>query len=327
MNPCLKPVVYILYSWLILYSCKKEYSCEDCLQTNKPPIANAGLDFSLVLPVTNALLDGNASSDPDGSITSFKWSKISGPAMLKIFSPHTGKTKIEDLTVGVYQFRLTVTDNGGLTANDTILVTVNTAATINQSPVAIAGPDEIRTLSSQNVKLDGSNSFDADGNITAFQWDKISGPAVTINTPGSSTSSLSNFNEGDYLFKLTVTDNAGAMGSDTVRLTIIKDNLFGYEYSFDTEWGFNDIVADFDVYTGTNGPNPDLFINDSISLEVFIKLDTSSAWIAVPRAIDFFNLSTGYSYFIYEHRLFIYAFFPGSVQLIGREVSVRIKFL
>jgi hypothetical protein len=84
------------------------------LQTNKAPIANAGPDFSLVLPVTNVLLDGNASSDPDGSIISFKWPKISGPALFKIFSSQTDKTKIENLTVGIYKFQLTVTNNGGL---------------------------------------------------------------------------------------------------------------------------------------------------------------------------------------------------------------------
>jgi hypothetical protein len=326
MKPFLKLVVYVLYSWLILYSCKKEYSCEDCLQTNKPPIANGGPDFFLLLPVTNAMLDGNASSDPDGSIISFKWSKISGPPLFKIVRPQTAKTKIEDLTIGIYQFQLTVTDNGGLTANDTILVTVGTATT-NQHPIAIAGLDEIKTLSSQNIRLDGSSSFDPDGTISAFQWTKISGPAVTITTPGASAATLSNFIVGDYLFKLTVTDNAGAMASDTVRLTIIKDDISGYEYSFETEWGFNDVGTDYDVYTATNGPNPDLFINDSMLLEVFIKLDTSSVWIPVHKALDPFTLSTGYSYRIIEQRLFIFAFFPGSAQLIGRKVSVRIKFL
>jgi len=91
-----------------------------------------------------------------------------------------------------------------------------------------------------------------------------------------STSSLTNYTEGDYLFKLTVTDNSGASSNDTVGLSIIKNNLSGYEYSFNTEWGFNDIGTDYDVYTGTNGPNADLFVNDSILFEAYIMPETSS---------------------------------------------------
>ena len=40
-------------------------SVNDALQTHRPPVANAGKDFSIALPMNAASLDGSASTDPD----------------------------------------------------------------------------------------------------------------------------------------------------------------------------------------------------------------------------------------------------------------------
>ncbi len=61
-------------------SCKKERSCEGCNQNNKPPIAAAGPDTVITLPLDSVLLDGSKSSDPDGKISAWLWRKIAGPA-------------------------------------------------------------------------------------------------------------------------------------------------------------------------------------------------------------------------------------------------------
>src|SRR5690606_29132169 len=42
----------------------------------KPPVADAGNDFSVQLPADMLLLDGSHSYAPDGSITSYKWMKV-----------------------------------------------------------------------------------------------------------------------------------------------------------------------------------------------------------------------------------------------------------
>ncbi len=67
---------------IILVSCKKEHSCEDCADKNKPPIAIAGPDQVITLPTESVLLDGSSSSDPDGIISEWLWTKISGPAFI-----------------------------------------------------------------------------------------------------------------------------------------------------------------------------------------------------------------------------------------------------
>ena len=61
-------------------TCKKEVSSEDCAtKNNKPPISIAGPDQVIALATDSALLDGSTSSDPDGSISNYLWTKISGP--------------------------------------------------------------------------------------------------------------------------------------------------------------------------------------------------------------------------------------------------------
>lgn len=49
----------------------------------------------------------------------------------------------------------------------------------NKPPIAIAGPDQVITLLTDSVSLDGSASNDADGRNERL-WKKISGPASFI---------------------------------------------------------------------------------------------------------------------------------------------------
>jgi hypothetical protein len=92
---------------------------------NEPPVANAGADQSITLPTSQVTVDGSASSDPDGTITTYLWTKISGPATFTITDPSSVSTTITGLVVGTYVFRLTVTDNDSATDTDDITITVN----------------------------------------------------------------------------------------------------------------------------------------------------------------------------------------------------------
>jgi hypothetical protein len=96
----------------IFYSCKKETSCEGCKENNKLPIAIAGTDQVIALPTDSILLDGSSSNDPDGMISEWLWTKISGPASFAIANTTAAKTVVKNLVAGVYVFDLKVTDNG-----------------------------------------------------------------------------------------------------------------------------------------------------------------------------------------------------------------------
>ena len=206
---------------LFFLACKKVSSCDNCGGNNKTPIAKAGSDTSLVLPLDSMLLDGSNSYDPDGSIREYLWSKISGNAPFTIINSQTSKPLIKNLTAGVYQFELKVTDNGGLIAKDSIIVTVKTTSTNNNPPIANAGTDMVITLPNNTANLNGGASADPDNNITGYQWSKISGPpSFSIANPGSSQTQVTSLSEGIYQFELKVSDGSGLFSYDTVQITV-----------------------------------------------------------------------------------------------------------
>jgi hypothetical protein len=184
---------------------------------NQPPVANAGSNQNITLPVNTINLDGSASSDADGSIVSYKWVKISGGAGT-IASDAVAKTTVSGLVAGQYTFELTVTDNKGATSKAQIKVTVNAA--VNQSPVANAGINQTLSFGTQSVTLDGSKSSDPDGTIVAYKWTLVTGNAVTVSDSSITKPVITGLQGGQYIFELTVTDDKGASSNAQVKIIV-----------------------------------------------------------------------------------------------------------
>jgi hypothetical protein len=216
-------IQFLVITFVLLgnLNCKKETSCENCRDNNKPPTAQAGIDQIISLPVDSVLLDGSASKDPDGSIANWLWRNISGPASLSIIKPSESKTAIKNLVAGSYQFELKVTDNDGLSAMDTIKILVNDPGPSNRPPVSNAGADQTITLPTNTITLNGNGSTDPDNNITGFVWTKISGPSsFNIANANSTQTQVVNLTAGIYQFELKVTDAGGLNDKDTVQVTV-----------------------------------------------------------------------------------------------------------
>jgi len=98
--------------------------------------------------------------------------------------------------------------------------TRQTTTPTNQPPVADAGSNITITLPTSSVTLNGSGSHDNDGTITTYAWTKISGGAATITSPSAASTTVTGLVQGTYQFKLTVTDNNSATGSDTVQVIV-----------------------------------------------------------------------------------------------------------
>jgi hypothetical protein len=93
---------------------------------------SAGSDQSITLPANAVSLTGSG-ADTDGSIASYAWTKVSGPASGVIGSPSQASTQVTGLVQGTYIFQLTVTDNAGATASDDVMITVNPSGTPSQT--------------------------------------------------------------------------------------------------------------------------------------------------------------------------------------------------
>jgi len=86
----------------------------------EPPVANAGSDREITLPISRVIIAG-AATGSDGIITPL-WSIVSGSG--SITNPNSYLTMVQDLTEGTTVVRLTVTDNSGASASDEMYIVV-----------------------------------------------------------------------------------------------------------------------------------------------------------------------------------------------------------
>jgi len=112
--------------------------------TNQSPVANAGLDTTITLPASTAVLRGSG-TDADGTVTGYSWTKISGSGT--IVSPTSATTNVTGLTQGTSVFQLVVADNQNATSNpDQVIVTVNPADTTTTYRINAGGPQVTNTI-------------------------------------------------------------------------------------------------------------------------------------------------------------------------------------
>ena len=191
-------------------------------KTNLSPIADAGPDKSITLPLNFTTLTGSG-TDPDGTIVSYKWSKISGPSLGVIANLNLPVIDIISLVQGTYQFELAVTDNNGAIGRDTMQITM-WPGNSNQPPVANAGNGITISSPASSVTLNGSGN-DPDGRVASYSWAQVSGPSAKISSPNAATTTITNLvSAGTYTFSLTVKDDNGASAVDNVTVIVNSGN-------------------------------------------------------------------------------------------------------
>ena len=90
----------------------------------------------------------------------------------------------------------------------------------NRVPVANAGSPVTITLPANTVTLNGSGT-DEDGQVVAYLWSQVSGPApAAVSNPGSPSTQIKNLSQGTFTFQLMVTDDKGATGVATVSVVV-----------------------------------------------------------------------------------------------------------
>lgn len=95
----------------------------------------------------------------------------------------------------------------------------------NDAPIANAGADQTVNENTR-VTLNGRGT-DRDGTIVSYSWIQTSGPSVTITTPSAATAGFTAPEVTTttlLIFSFSVTDNAGATHSDSIRINIRNTN-------------------------------------------------------------------------------------------------------
>ncbi|CAJ0595201.1 unnamed protein product [Cylicocyclus nassatus] len=83
-------------------------------------VADAGGNHTL--PESSIVLNGNAKDD--GSIVSYQWTQVSGPANALLVNADKAKATASGLIEGHYVLMLVVEDDGGLKANASAFISV-----------------------------------------------------------------------------------------------------------------------------------------------------------------------------------------------------------
>jgi hypothetical protein len=89
----------------------------------------------------------------------------------------------------------------------------------NGAPVADAGPDQIG-IAPGTVTLNGTGSFDPEGDPIRYQWTQIAGPSVSLSGMNNATATFTAAEGQTYSFRLTVTDDKGAQGIARTTVTV-----------------------------------------------------------------------------------------------------------
>lgn len=191
---------------------------------NQSPAANAGLDET-VHAGASVTLDGSSSYDPDENYPlTYSWSILSKPQGSSAElsgADSVNPSFIADL-LGDYVVQLVATDSAGWSSlPDSVTIT-----TANSPPVADAGPDQNLIFLGSDVYLDGSQSYDSDGDQISFQWSfhsKPDGSNAMLSDADTANPTFVADAYGTYRLILTVADPFGASASDSVDVSF--DNL------------------------------------------------------------------------------------------------------
>jgi len=158
---------------------------------NRPPVANFTVDPMIGDTTTIFTFTFNG-SDSDGSIVTYLWD----------FGDDTNSSNVNPFhsftASGEYTVNLTIWDDDGSIANATINITIT-----NAPPVAVVASKPTIWATGEPLSLDGSASYDPEGNLTGLRWELSNGMNSTNGVFGLSLPT------GNYTIWFNLTDAHG----------------------------------------------------------------------------------------------------------------------
>jgi VCBS repeat-containing protein len=211
------------------------------LTVNRPPVANAGPD-QRVTSGNTVTLNGAASTDPENRPLSFQWQQTAGPTVtLNGANTATPSFVAPNVTVMTrLVFALTVTDDLGATASDTVIVTVLPP---NVPPVAVNdGPFIVAEGGTLTIPAPGVLVNDTDANGDQLSARLVSDPrngTITLNPDGSFTYVHNGGEAVSDSFTYRASDGINVSNAATVTFSItpVNDAPVAVNDAFDVDEG------------------------------------------------------------------------------------------
>lgn len=154
-------------------------------------------------------------SDADGDPLTFLWSQLAGPSAL-LTSPTTSTPSFLVTTSGTYGFEVHVSDGVNTVSGFLVLAA---GAPGRRPPVAVQVA-AVSAAPGATVVLDGTGSFDPDGDPITHFWSQFSGAPVLLAAPASVAPSFVTSQVGTYVFAHLVSDGTFVSLPGKVTVTI-----------------------------------------------------------------------------------------------------------
>jgi len=193
------------------------------VKSNTPPAAAASVPAGGRLSVGESLvLDGGASSDPEGDQLTFKWRKTAGKGDVTLEDADKPRAKVTGTAPGEVRIELVVND--GVSDSEPKALSLYVARK-NGPPVAkIGGPTAARVGDTVEFNADGST--DPDNDDLSFVWSQTSegGPEIGARGRDLRKKSLRFRIEkpGTYVLNLEAIDAEGAKSEPVSHTMVVK---------------------------------------------------------------------------------------------------------
>jgi ELWxxDGT repeat protein len=198
---------------VLLFGAKDDFSGRElwALDLDSPPIARAGADETTEVGI-DVVLDGSASSDPDGDPLAYEWRGASGQVL------GTASTlTVGGMAPGSYDYTLTVSD-GHLTSSDVVRVTV-----LEPPSIAIGNATAREGWREPSLAVFEVRLSRASGRAVSVHYVTVNGTAIEPRDYIATSGTLQ-FAPGDTSMTVAVTVNGDRRCEKNETLLVVLDS-------------------------------------------------------------------------------------------------------